>query len=98
MSIDQALKDAVAEAIAPLVQEVRALRQQQEHTISPQWVSRAEAAQVLGCCAATVDRMVRSNAVVWKKLGRSVRIDRASLRAPSQDEVDAEVWRARVAR
>ena len=93
MTLDQALREAVAEAVAPLEREVRALRERMDATVAPQWVTIEEARQTLGCCRSTINEMIKRGDVVSKKIGRSVRIDRASLRATSQVDVDAEIWR-----
>lgn len=95
MTLDQALRDAVAEAVAPLERRLRDLQARLEHTLPPQFVSVMQAAELLGCARCTVDEMVKRGELTPKRVGRRVLIDVAQLRVPSREDVGAEVFRAR---
>lgn len=97
MTLDQALKDAVAEAVAPLERKVDELARRLAATLPPQYVSVAEACERLGCSRSTVDAMITRGELVPKRVGRRVLIDPAQLRVPSEEEVADEMYRARKA-
>jgi excisionase family DNA binding protein len=99
MTVDQALKDAVAEAVAPLAREVRQLRERLESVVPPQFVSIDEAAHRLGVSRTTVKEMLRRGDLAAKQArpGCRVLIDVAQLRPPA-DEDATELGQLRRAR
>jgi excisionase family DNA binding protein len=94
-TLDQALKDAVAEAVAPLQRTVEDLVRRVTAAIPPPYVPIAEACRILGCCRSTVDGMIERGELVVKRAGRRVLVDVASLRVPSAEQVETEMFRAR---
>jgi hypothetical protein len=74
--VDAALRQLVAEAVAPLTAEVRALRQALElrETEAP-WLTRQELAEQLACHPDTVDRRAAAgDGIELRKIGRAVRV------------------------
>jgi excisionase family DNA binding protein len=95
MTLDDSLRAAVAEAVAPLARELRQIRERLDKSLPPPFGSRAEAARALGCCLTTIDRLVAEGEVGYKRVGRRVLIDLTTLRPPSAEEVAAAKWTAR---
>jgi excisionase family DNA binding protein len=71
--------------IRTLAGEVAALRA----ATPPRLVSVPEAARMLGVSPATAWRRVRDGELLVRRIGRSVRIDAADLRAPSRESIAA---------
>jgi excisionase family DNA binding protein len=97
MTLDDSLRAAVAEATAPLEKKLDAIMARLEATVPAQWISREEACRRLGCGLWKLDRLIREEAIRSRRVGARVMIDAGSLQPPTQQEVDAEVWRARKA-
>ena len=96
MSIDAAITEAVAVALAPVLAELRALRDEVAEvraSLPPRFVSLKEAAEALGVCAWTARRMCAAGELASRRAGRRVLVDAASLRPPSREQV-AELARA----
>lgn len=72
MTIDAAIREAVAEAVAPLAREIRELRQR----IDPprEWVSVAEAAGQYGVSPATIRRWISEGKMETKGAGKARRV------------------------
>ena len=76
LDLEAALRKLVDDAVAPLAEEVRALRLaiEQRETSSP-WLTRQELAQLLGVHTDTVDARSGSGGDVERmKFGRAVRV------------------------
>jgi len=75
--IDQALRelvrDAVREAQMPLVQRLASLESALAAS-SARWVSRADAAERLGCSPDTIDRLIAAGELPSRRIGRAVRV------------------------
>ena len=85
---------AVAEAIQPLVRELAGLRAALSTQQSDRWLTRAEAARILGCSTDTIDRRVKDGSIDVRRLGtRTVRV-RLPFQ-PSAEEIAAMATKAR---
>jgi len=75
--LDEALRvlvaGAVADAVAPLEREMRALHAAVRAGAS-RWVSRREAAEALGVSPDTIDRRLRDGSLRVQRMGRTVRV------------------------
>jgi excisionase family DNA binding protein len=76
-----ALQQELAEVIAPLRAEVKALREELAAMRAPAsaWVSVTEAAEVLGVSNETVRRRIRAGEIASRGAGRGLMVERASL-------------------
>jgi len=72
MSIDTAIREAVAQAVAPLAAELRELRQK----IDPpkEWVTVHEAADQFGVSVGTVRRWISEGRIEAKGKGKAKRV------------------------
>jgi excisionase family DNA binding protein len=98
VTIDQALRAAVVDAVAPLAGEIRDLRTEVaalRATSLPQFISVDEAATRLDVVPLTIRRMVARGEVVHRRAGRRILIDASSLR-PADPATVASL--ARIAR
>jgi len=98
MSLDAALAAVVADAVAPLIAEIRALRVAQEahHAASPsQLATVAELVRLGYGSPATVRRRIADGTYPCVRHGRSVRVDLASLRPIDRATVSALAAEAR---
>lgn len=98
MSIDAAIAEALAVALAPVVTQLRAVRSELAEvraSLPPRFVSLKEAARALGCDPRTVAAMGERGEIITRRAGRRVLVDAASLR-PTNRATVAE--RARSAR
>ena len=96
MSIDAAIAKAMAAALAPVLEELQALRAEVAEVracLPPRFVDLKTAAGALGCDPQTVRSMCDRRELVWRKAGRRILIDAASLRSPSREQI-AELARA----
>lgn len=79
MTVEEAIVAAVERAVdrrlAGVEQQLAALVAAQP----PRMLTIAEAAEALGCHPNTVSRMVKAGQLVYKRVGRAVRIDSRSL-------------------
>lgn len=88
------LDDAVRTAVAPLTAEIAQLRRTLDARLPERWLSRAEAAEALGCSVDTVDRQIAAGMLPSRKIGsRGVRV-----RLPISPEADEIAILARKAR
>ena len=95
MNLDDSLRAAVQEAVAPLAREVRQLRERFDKSLPPAFGTREDAARVLGCSMSTVDALIRRGEITTKRAGRRVLVDLTSLRPTSEEEVNEAVWAAK---
>jgi excisionase family DNA binding protein len=70
VSVDTALAAVVAEALAPVVSEIRELRGFVETLRLPQFLSVAEVAERLSCSTQTVVAMARRSELAHRRAGR----------------------------
>ena len=96
--IDAALAAVVADAVAPVVSELAGLRAEVAalRAASPsRLVTVAELVRLGYGSPATVRRRIADGTYRAVRHGRSVRVDLASLRPPSRDEIAQLAWEAR---
>lgn len=89
---------AVATELAPLHAEVCRLSAQIEamrRAFPPVLVTMPEAARLLGLSLRTVRRQVKAGKLPSCHVGRSVRVDLASLKPLTEDEIQQEAGRLR---
>jgi len=92
------LAGEISAALAPLVDEIRALCASVESlraATPPRLVDVAEACRLTGLSPATVRRRISDGTIPAVRLGRAVRVDLASLRPPAASTVAALVREAR---
>jgi len=70
-ALDSMIRRAVAEAVAPLEREVRALRSVVGATAG-RWCDRREAAEAMSVSVDTIDRLIARGALRTRRLGRRV--------------------------
>ena len=90
MSLDTALAEVVGAAVAPLAEELRAVRTELAalRAASPsQWVSQARAAELLAVSTQTITAMARRGDLVSRRAGRRILIDAASLRPATPERI-----------
>ena len=98
MSVDTALAAVVADAVAPLATEIRELRATVEALRAaspPTLVTVGEACRVTGLSPATVRRRIADGTIPSRRIGRSVRVDLATLRGPTPEQVAQQAAEAR---
>jgi hypothetical protein len=98
MSLDDAFRAAIAAAIWPLAEEVRAARAELaslRESTAPRMGSVADAARIAGVCELTIRRKFAAGEIAGKRIGRRVVLDLSSLRPADRAKV---VELARVAR
>jgi excisionase family DNA binding protein len=96
MTLDESLRAAVADAVAPLDAKIARLTTAVEalKAVSPpQFLSIAEAAQRLGCCQLTVRRQVAAGAIRSRRCGRRILVDASAVR-PADPAQIAELARS----
>ena len=96
MSIDTAIAEALAVALAPVLTELRAVRSELAEvraSLPPRFVSMKEAARALGCDPRTVAAMGERGEIITRRGGRRVLVDAASLR-PTNRATVTELARA----
>ena len=87
--LPQLADELSAQLLPPFIAEIRGLRA--VVTQSPErWVTRAQAAQVLGLCLDSVDNRIKDRTLRSQKLGRSVRV---LIPVPVTDDEIAELAR-----
>lgn len=90
MTVEESIRVAISGELVPLRAEVSRLATQVEamrRALPPALVPVREAAQALGVSEATVRRRIRDGDIATVRIGRSVRIDLAALRAVDSAEV-----------
>jgi excisionase family DNA binding protein len=90
MTIDAALSAVVADAVAPVVAELRELRATVDALRAaspPTLVTVGEACRLTGLSPATVRRRVADGTLPSRRIGRSVRVDMAALRPIDPGEI-----------
>ncbi len=90
MTVEESIRAAIAAELAPLRAEVARLAVQVEamrNAIPPALVPVREAAQALGVSEITIRRRISQGLIPSVRIGRSVRVDLAALKAPDPDEV-----------
>ena len=72
MTLDAAIREAVAEAVAPLAREIAALRDK----VSPprEWVTIQEAAEMNGVTTATIRNWIKAGQLEAKGRGKARRV------------------------
>jgi excisionase family DNA binding protein len=98
VSVDTALAAVVADAVAPLATEIRELRATVEALRAaspPTLVTVGEACRVTGLSPATVRRRIADGTIPSRRIGRSVRVDLATLRGPTPEQVAQQAAEAR---
>jgi len=101
MTIDAALAEAFDAALAPVVAELRELRVKVEALCvasPPTLVTVGEACRLTGLSPATVRRRIADGTMPSRRIGRSVRVDLASLRPTDPATVTALAAEARAGR
>jgi excisionase family DNA binding protein len=96
--IEDAIRAAVAAAIAPLTTEIRELRSEVEAlrtAVPPSLVNIEQAADKLGVSTKTVWRWCQRGEIRATRVGHRWMIDLASLRAHNADDVAAAARDAR---
>ena len=96
MSIDAAIAEAMAAALAPVLEELQALRAEVTEVracLPPRFVSLKDAAKALGIDSRTILAMAARGEIVTRRAGRRILIDAASLRPPSREQI-ADLARA----
>jgi len=96
MSIDAAIAEALAVAMAPVLAELRAFRAELAEvraSLPPRFVSLKEAARALSVDPQTVRAMCDRRELVYRRAGRRVLVDAGSLRPPSREQI-AELARS----
>lgn len=90
MTFEDTIRETVAAAMAPLADRIRELSVEVERlraALPTREVDVHEAARLLGCSVDTIRRRIDDGSIPIRRRGRLVRIDLASLRAPSRDAV-----------
>jgi excisionase family DNA binding protein len=90
MSIDAAITEAAAVALAPVLAELRAVRAELAEiraVLPPRFVSLKEAAELMGVDPRTIVSMGERGECRTRRAGRRVLVDAASLRPPSREQV-----------
>ena len=88
----------VATAIVPVLDELRAVRAELAEvraSLPPRMISLADAAEHLACDVQTVRAMCDRHELVWRRCGRRIVIDAASLRPADRATVAALARSAR---
>jgi excisionase family DNA binding protein len=101
VSLDATLAEVVGAAVAPVVAELRELRATVEALRAaspPTLVTVGEACRLTGLSPATVRRRVADGTMPSRRIGRSVRVDLASLRPTDPATVTALAAEARAGR
>lgn len=96
--IEDAIRAAVAAAIAPLTAEIRGLRSEVEalrSAVPPSFVNIEQAAERLGVSTKTVWRWCQSGEIKATRAGHRWMIDLASLRPRGADEIAEAAHEAR---
>ena len=96
MSIDAAIAKAMAAALAPVLEELQALRAEVTEVracLPSRFVSLKESAKALGIDSRTILSMAARGEIITRRAGRRVLVDAASLRPPSREQI-AELARA----
>jgi hypothetical protein len=98
MSIDTAITEAVAVALAPVLTELREMRAELADvraSLLPRFVSLKQAASAIGVDPRTLTAMAERGEIIVRRAGRRVLVDAASLRPTTKVQI-AEL--ARIAR
>ncbi len=98
MTVEESIRAAIAAELIPLHAEIARLVAQVEamrNAIPPTLVPVREAAQALGVSEITIRRRISAGRIPIVRIGRSVRVDLAGLRAPTDTEVALLAHRAR---
>jgi hypothetical protein len=80
----------VSTALAPVLSELREVRAELAEvraSLPPRMLSLADAARALACDPQTVRAMCERGELVWRRCGRRVLVDSASLRPPSSAQI-----------
>jgi hypothetical protein len=88
----------VSTALAPVLAELAAVRSELAEvraSLPPRMISLADAARALACDAQTVRSMCDRHELVWRKCGRRIVVDAASLRPTDRATVAALARSAR---
>ena len=96
MTIDAAITEAVALALAPVLEELRAVRAELAEvraSLPPRMISLADAAERMGVDPRTIVSMGERGDIVTRRAGRRVLVDAASLRGPDPVKI-AELARS----
>jgi excisionase family DNA binding protein len=96
--IEDAIRAAVAAAIAPLTAEIRGLRSEVEalrSAVPPSLVNIEQAAEKLGVSTQTVWRWCKRGEIKATRVGHRWMIDLTSLRARDADDIAAAARGAR---
>lgn len=96
MTVDAAITEALARALAPVLDELRAVRAELTEVracLPPRFVSLKETASAIGVDPRTLMAMAERGEIVVRRAGRRVLVDAASLRPPSREQI-AELARS----
>jgi excisionase family DNA binding protein len=99
VTIEDAIRAAVAEEVAPLRADLARVEEKLAAVARAApltLVDVPEAARRLGLSESTIRRRVRDRTLPVRRVGRSVRIDLSTLRPASEEEVDAAARIARI--
>lgn len=80
MSLDESLAAVVAEAVAPILAELRDLRATVEALRPPQFISVDEAAKRLDVSTQTITAMCKRGELVHRRAGRRLLVSAESIR------------------
>lgn len=83
MTLDAALAAVVVEAVAPVLAELRAARAELAEvraSLPPRMISLADAARALAVDVQTARAMCDRHQLTWRRCGRRIVVDAASLR------------------
>jgi excisionase family DNA binding protein len=96
LTIEESIDAAVSRALDRHLGAIREALSRLEHAQPPRLLTVAQAAEAMGCHAKTVRRMVEAGQLVYKRVGRALRIDARSLHGAGGDDlVERRVARAR---
>lgn len=78
-TLEEVVDQAVERALDRHMAGIRAQLEQLVAATPPRYLTIAQAADAMGCHRNTVHRMVKAGQLVYKRVGRAVRIDARSL-------------------
>lgn len=89
MTLEESIKEAVLEAVAPVLEQMRAQAEelrQLRRVLPPAFGSKQDAARLLGVSVKSIGRGIARGEIEVKRIGTRVLVDLAKLHVDDQDD------------